>query len=131
MRKLLLLLPVLALASCSSGHDLMSDKPFSMSCDAGEAFASSPSPHIVATLSPQLRQASVRVQHKKDDWTEEVWILRTITPTRLELVSPIEGGYANSVTPFQIDRQTGVARFFYTGSDPDVENLTNCTFKSL
>ena len=109
----------------------MSDKPFSMTCDAGEAFASSPSPHIVATLSPQLRQASVRVQHKKDDWTEEVWILRTVTPTRLEVVNPKEGEYGNSLTPLQIDRQTGVARFFYTGSDPDLEHLSNCVFKTL
>ena len=131
MRKLLLLLPALALASCSGGHDLMSDKTFSMTCDAGEKFASSPSPHIVASVSPQLRQASVRVQHKEDDWTEEVWILQTITPTLLELVSSTEGGYANAVTPLQIDRQTGIARFFYTGDDPALENLTNCTFKSL
>ena len=131
MRKLLLLLPVLALASCGGGHDLMSDKPFSITCDAGKKFASAPSPHIVATLSPQLRQASVRVQHKKDDWTEEVWILRTITPTRLEVVNPKEGEYGDSLTPLQIDRQTGVARFFYTGSAPDIENLSNCTFKSL
>ena len=71
MRKLLLLLPLMALASCSSGHDLMSDKTFSMTCDAAERFASSPSPHIVASVSPQLRQASVRVQNNKDEWTDD------------------------------------------------------------
>jgi hypothetical protein len=38
MRKLLLLLPLMALASCSGGHDLMSNKSFSMTCDATEGF---------------------------------------------------------------------------------------------
>ena len=131
MSKLLLLLPLMALASCSGGHDLMSDKTFSMTCDAAEKFSTAPSPHIVASVSPLLRQTSVRVQHKENDWTEEVWILRTITPTLLEVVNPMEGGYGGPLAPLQIDRQTGIARFFYTGDDPDIENLTNCTFKSL
>ena len=65
MRKLLLLLPALALESCSGGHDLMSNKSFSMTCDALEFF-DMPSPWIVATISPELPQASVRVQFYED-----------------------------------------------------------------
>ena len=102
-----------------------------MICDAAEFFEHAPSPHIVVTASPQLRQASVRVNTPKDGWKEEVWNLRTITPTRLEVVNPAADGYGNSLNPLQIDRQTGVARFFYTGKSADVENLTNCVFKTL
>ena len=49
MRKLLLLLPLLALASCSGGHDLMSDKTFRLKCK-GEL----PGVNLVMTVSPVM-----------------------------------------------------------------------------
>jgi len=58
MRKLLLLLPALALTSCSSGHDLMSDKTSQLKCKA-------PMPGVsaVLTVSPLLPQATVVVSN--------------------------------------------------------------------
>ena len=124
MRKLLLLLPALALASCSGGHDLMSNKSFSMTCDALEFFDRS-SPWIVATISPELPQASVRVQVYEDKWDESVWRVIVATPTRLELANP---GTAAVWGPIVIDRSKGKAGL---GDGVAEINQLICSFKTL
>jgi hypothetical protein len=59
MKKLLLLLPLMALASCSGGHDLMSKRTFKMTC-----------PHIddwifTIVINPELPQATLRIEDGK------------------------------------------------------------------
>ena len=108
----------------------MSDKPFSMTCDAAKVFAGTPFPFIVATVSPQLPQASVRLQVKKGVWEEGVWILRTVTPTQLEIVNPGDGELGMYLAPLRINRQTKVAGFEFAGQS-DTDPLTNCIFKTL
>ena len=78
MRKLLLLLPVLSLASCSGGHDLMSDKPFRMTCsedgnDVG-----------VLLINPDLPQATLLRPWSKE-MPELTYELAVKTPVRFEI----------------------------------------------
>ena len=108
----------------------MSNNPFSMTCDAAKEHMEFPSPHIVAMVNPELGQATVRIQVKRNIWKEEVWSILTIDPTLIALQNPETGGYGSS-NPLQINRQTRRARFFYTGYSPEIENLTNCAFKPI
>ena len=69
MRKLLLLLPALALASCSGGHDLMSNKPFRIRC---EAPASDREGTLATTLlvSPDMPQATLLSDDQIEDMVQ-------------------------------------------------------------
>ena len=127
MRKLLLLLPALALASCSGGHDLMSNKSFSMSCDAPEISGlSNPSPYLEATVSPELPQASVRWQVYEDIWSDAVWRVAVATPTRLELINTS----SRIVGRIRIERSSGKVATFL--SEPILEtDWMSCSFKTL
>ena len=125
MRKLLLLLPALALASCSGGHDLMSNKSFSMTCDAHE-ISGMPSPYLTATVSPELPQASVRWQVYEDIWSDAVWRVAVATPTRLELINTT----SRIVGRIRIERSSGKVATFL--SEPILEtDWMSCSFKTL
>ena len=96
MKRLLLVLPVLALASCSTGHDLMSDKTFQLKCKA-------PMPGVTAvlTISPLLPQATVVVSNAEQSH-EELWNVSQVSPTRLVIENPYGG-----TTRFVVNRSTG------------------------
>ena len=96
MRKLLLLLPALALTSCSSGHDLMSDKTSQLKCKA-------PMPGVsaVLTVSPLLPQATVVVSNAEQP-IEGLLNVSQVSPTRLVIQNPDVG--ANR---FVVNRNTG------------------------
>ena len=79
MRKLLLLLPLMALASCSSGHDLMSDKTFQLKCKAPM-----PGVSLALAISPALPQATFVVSNAENT-LEELWDLTKVSPTSLVL----------------------------------------------
>ena len=131
MKRSILLALAIGISSCSSrSHDITSNRTFSMTCDAAAEHTEFPSPHIVAIVNPQLPQAMVRIQVKKDIWKEEIWTVLTIDSTLIALNNPEVGGYGSS-NPLQIDRKTRRARLFYTGYSPEIEDLTNCTFNSL
>ena len=131
MKHSIFLALAITISSCSNGvHDVSSNKTFSMTCDAPEEHTEFPSPHIVAIVNPQLPRAMVRIQVENDIWKEEIWTILTIDPTLIALNNPEMGGYGSS-NPLQINRQTRRARFFYTGYSPEIEDLTNCTFKSI
>ena len=102
----------------------MSNKSFSMTCDALEFF-DRPSPWIVATISPELPQASVRVQFYEDKWQETVWRVSVTTPTRLELVNP---GTAAVWSTIVIDRSKGKAGL--GDGVAEIDQLI-CSFKTL
>ena len=94
-----------------------------MTCDADEHF-NRPSPWIVATISPQLPQASVRVQFYEDTWLDEVWRISVVTPTRFDLVNPSTALWG----PIVIDRSNAKA---HLGDGDGIINRLFCTFKTL
>ena len=96
MRKLLLLLPLMALASCSGGHDLMSDKTFRLKCKAPM-----PGVNSVMTISPALPQVTL-VASNGEKTIEELWDLAKVSPTSLVIQDP-----ADNEIKFVIDRRTG------------------------
>ena len=95
-----------------------------MTCDALKFFDRS-SPWIVATISPEIPQASVRVQVYEDKWDESVWRVIVATPTRLELANP---GTAAVWGPIVIDRSKGKAAL---GDGVSEINQLSCSFKTL
>ena len=79
MKKLLLLLPLLALASCSSGHDLKSDESFEMYC-VSRSFRS------VWNINPELPKVGVKQVKLSDGYVSEAeFILVEVTPSRFVL----------------------------------------------
>ena len=97
MRKLLLLLPALALASCSGGHALMSNKPFRMTCaEDGKVGA-------VLLVSPDLPQATLLTPLSKV-MPEVTYELAVKTPVRFELRLPMGDGISQVIS---IDRASG------------------------
>ena len=80
MKKLLFLLPLALLAACSGGHDLMSDKPFRITC-VEEGKDADP---VVILVSPDLPQATVLLAGSKV-MPELTYELVKKTPIRLEL----------------------------------------------
>ena len=130
MRKLLLLLPALALASCSGGHDLMSNKPFRMTCveDGKEAGA-------VLLVSPDLPQATLLTPLSKV-MPEVTYELAVKTPVRFEFRLPMGAGISGVIS---IDRESGEVS---TGTIRPAEGSTSlaltpmpentkCTFETL
>ena len=105
----------------------MSNKSFSMSCDAPEISGlSNPSPYLEATVSPELPQASVRFQVYEDIWDEAVWRVAVSTPTRLELINTT----ARVVGRIRIERSSGKVATLAT--EPILEtDWLSCSFKSL
>ena len=98
MRKLLILLPVLALASCSSGHDLMSNKPFRITCvEEGKENSS------VLVASPDLPQATVMITGSKKV-PELTYELAVKTPIRFELRRSLGNKVSHVIS---INRQSG------------------------
>ena len=126
MRKLLLLLPALALASCSGGHDLMSNKPFRMTCaEDGKKTGD------VMLVSPDLPQATVLFP---GSGTEVTYELVVKTPVRFELRRGPRSGIQNVIS---INRETG--QISYGVMDETVgwrevnpaPESTKCTFETL
>ena len=93
MRKLLLLLPLMALASCSGGHDLMSNEPFRMTCEPNKE-----EDGFVAVVSPELPQATVNTGE-----LQFTFDLSVVAPTRLRL-DRLQGPYGDAIV---IERETG------------------------
>ena len=129
MRKLLLLLPLMALASCSGGHDLMSNEPFRMTCaEDGKVGA-------VMLVSPDLPQATL-LTPKSEVMPEVTYELAVKTPVRFEFHLPMGAGISGVIS---IDRESGEVS---TGTvrpaegspslvlTPMQEN-TKCTFETL
>ena len=120
MRKLLLLLPALALASCSGGHDLMSKEPFRMKCFGKEM-----------VVSPELPQAVLKGITVNDDPPEDqVYDLTVVSPTTIRL------DHEKRRFSMILDRETGAVQAgFWTEGDlprelPFPKDLT-CDFESL
>ena len=103
----------------------MSNKSFSMTCDSAE-MRDEPSPWVIATISPKLPQASLRVQVFVDVWDESVWRVNVATPNHLELINPASMAV---LRPIGIDRPSGQVLL---GDDPipEVDQLS-CSFKTL
>ena len=87
MRKLLLLLPVLALASCSGGHDLMSNKPFQIKCERIEditgGLVNKPF-EMNAYIDPESQQSVV--QMPDTGFSEEVPFALNVLPNKFILI---------------------------------------------
>lgn len=109
MKLLLLVLPVLALASCSAGHDLMSEKTFQLKCKAP-----TPGVNIVLTVSPALPQATLVVSNAEET-IEELWDLTKVSPTNLVI--------QHGNDKFLIERDTGKVSYesTYTSIPPKSE----------
>ena len=96
-----------------------------MTCDAAE-MRQMPSPWVVATISPELPQASLRVQVYADVWDEAIWRVSVATPTRLELSNPSSMAVLG---PIGIDRSSGQVLL---GNDPIPKfDQLSCSFKTL
>ena len=98
MRKLLLLLPALTLESCSSAHDLMSNKPFRMTCaEDGKVGA-------VLLVSPDLLSQATLLTPLSMVMPELSYELAVKTPVRLELHLPMGQGISQVIA---INRESG------------------------
>jgi len=128
MRKLLLLLPLMAVASCSGGHDLMSNGAFQMTCvtpgkGGGETIAT-------LTASPELPQATIQVD---DEPASSVNVL-AVSPLEIR-IEVDRNQYITDVAV--INRQSAEVRVITTSTlDGEIvgdegEPLEGCTFKSL
>lgn len=127
MRKLLLLLPVLALASCSSGHDLMSDKPFRMTCSEDGKDDG------VVVVSPDLPQATVLLPGSKV-MPEVTYELAVKTPVRFEIRRKSADGMNHVIS---INRETAEVSFGnvheavgFSDIKP-IPDTTKCGFETL
>ena len=128
MRKLLLLLPALALASCSGGHDLMSNKPFRTT---REAPASDREGTFTTTLlvSPDMPQATLL--REGAEMPEITYELAVKTPVRFELRRPAEAGMSHVIS---INRETGELSHGYRDYSGfnDIETAgLKCRFETL
>ncbi len=121
MRKLLPLIPLLALASCSTGHDsahdLKSDEPFEMYCP-GRTYRS------VWTIDPKLSEVNVKQVQLSDGYVSEPeFILIEVTPSRFVL--ELEG---NPDISTLIDRDT---KKVFNGRKVKDKADASCRFKTL
>ena len=121
MRKLLPLISLLALASCSTGHDsahdLKSNEPFEMYCP-GRTYRS------VWTIDPKLSEVNVKQVQLSDGYmSEPEFILVELTPSRFVL--EIEGDPDISIL---IDRDT---KKVYNGRKNKDKADASCRFKTL
>ncbi len=112
MRNLLFLLPLMALASCSGGDVLKSNRPFEMVC--GKA---------VWSIDPELPEAAVKVPGSYDI----IWNLTKVTPDRIVLEQPevIPGEPGGMI---RIDRNTGK---LWVGRTAPAEEGPKCSFKAV
>ena len=76
MRKLLLLLPLALVTSCSAGHDLKSDKPFVMSCPAMYLDLTELNWGVVQ-VNPQTKRATIRRLFDREKRDEETFTIDT------------------------------------------------------
>ena len=111
MRKLLLLLPLMALASCSGEYDLMSNRRFEMTCPWKGTGTQT------VTIDPELPKAFLMVMRGP---------LRTLdlidaSPTQIRLTEKHRG---TPHTYWEIDRETEEVSV-------DGNLLEGCTFKSF
>ena len=128
MRKLLLLLPALALASCSGGHDLMSNKPFRMTCaEDGKEVGD------VLLVHPDLPQATALMPGSKV-MPELTYELAVKSPVRFELRRPLRPGMQHVIS---INRESGQISYGeideaigFRNVNPAPES-TKCTFETL
>ena len=128
MRKLLLLLPALALASCSGGHDLMSNKPFRVECaEEGKEVGN------VLLIHPDLPQATVLMPGSKV-MPEVTYDLAVRSPVRFELQRTFPSGLKHVI---YISRETGQISYGevdevtgFRDVNPAPES-TKCTFETL
>ena len=111
MKKLLLLLPLLALTSCGGGA-LKSNRPFEMVC--GEA---------VWSIDPELPEASVQGQN-----SVIIWNLTKVTPDTIVLEQPdvIPGEIKGPMV--RIDRNTGK---LWLGRTAPAEEGPKCSFREV
>jgi len=114
VKKLLFLLPLMALASCSSGHDLMSNRTFSITCPwgwfEGDSFS--------AAINPELPQATFQFGEGMEP---RIFSLTVVSPTTIRLAENVNPGNA-----IEIDRESGGVFWAY-----DRKPIEGCTFKSL
>ena len=113
MRKLLFLLPLMALASCSGGDVLKSNRPFEMACEGG----------LVYSIDPELPQASMR--REPDTEILLVWDLTKVTKDQIVLEEADAPGGSGLMVG--IDRNTG--KVLVGSMAPALED--ECTFKAL
>ena len=121
MRKLLLLLPALALASCSGGDVLKpndvpkSNRPFEMACTGG----------LIYTIDPELLQASLRKE--PEDWPPSltVWDLTKVTPDQIVL----EQAWGNRDTALMLRINRNTKEVLVGRMAPAEED--QCTFRAL
>ena len=110
MKRLVLLLPLLALASCGGGA-LKSNRPFEMVC--GEA---------VWSIDPELPKASVQGQD-----SVLIWNLTKVTPDTIVLEEPdVLPGLEGAM--IRIDRNTGQ---LWLGRTAPAEEGPKCSFREV
>ena len=112
MRKLLLLLPLMALASCSGGDVLKSNKPFEMVCDG-----------VVFSIDPELPKASMQGPS-----TVMIWDRTKVTPDQIVLEEADAIGGRDKGLMLRIDRNTGVV---YGGRIAPPTESSDCTFNAV
>ena len=122
MKRLLLLLPLMALSSCG-GHDLMSNKPFRMTCDTEKDWSFS------ASISPEMPQATIEA----NDGKQIDFDLSVISPTKFRLNHlPVDYVAGDAIV---IDRQSGKASWgIFLASDQSSVEITDqleCSYESL
>ena len=124
MKSLLLLLPVIALKSCSSGHDLMSNKSFRMRC---EASSENNNDGFALVANPGLDKETF----KFDRLAAETIQVMDATPAVLRFV--IDVMPCREV--IQVNRLTEEARWISSESDTgkilNDEVLDDCAFNKL
>ena len=117
MRKLLPFIPLLALASFSTGHDLKSDEPFEMYCP-GRTYRS------VWIIDPELSEVNVKQVQLSDGYvSEDECILVEVTPSHFVL--ELEGDPDISTL---IDRDT---KKVFNGRKVKDKADASCRFKTL
>ena len=112
MKKLLLLLPLMALASCSGGDVLKSNRPFEMVCG-----------DLVWSIDPEMPEASIQLQD-----SVSIWNLTKVTPDSIVLEQPdvIPGEIKGPMV--RIDRNTGK---LWLGRTSPAEEGPKCTFNAV
>ena len=111
MKKLLLLLPLMALASCSGEYDLMSNRRFEVTCPWKGQWT------YTVAIDPELPKAFLRVMNGP---------LRTLylidaSPTQIRLTEKHRG---QPKTYWEIDRETEAVTV-------DGNLVEGCSFKSF
>ena len=133
MKKLLFLLPLMALASCSGGHDLMSDKAFQMTCPFKHPTAGTLR-GLVASVSPLLDKATVSLEYTPTKYPGEIYDVE-VTPTTI-ILQERDPFISTTKILTIINRQTGEVRneeYDLTLSDsrPLKKEVADCSFQSL